>query len=123
MREGEAPPSLIYRSKLMPYHWLARTQEILKELEEQGIIVKTTVPSDFCSPSFCVPKPNNPSEPRLVVNFTKINQKIKRFQQKRDKSGNVLDFCDEEPFNPDYVEVDRVLDSSSHTDEATNVRH
>ena len=63
------------------------------------------------------------TEQELTRGDKRINQKIKRFQQKRDKSGNVLDFCDEEPFNPDYVEVDRVLDSSSHTDETTNVRH
>ena len=40
LREGEAPPSPIYRSKPTPYHWLARTQEILKELEDQSIIVR-----------------------------------------------------------------------------------
>lgn len=63
------------------------------------------------------------TEEELTRGDKRINQKIKRFQQKREKSGNVLDFCDEEPFNPDYVEVDRVLDSSEHTDPATNVRH
>ena len=63
------------------------------------------------------------TEQELTRGDKRINQKIKRFQQKREKSGNVLDFCDEEPFNPDYVEVDRVLDASEHTDPATNVRH
>ena len=29
----------------------------------------------------------------------------------------MMDFCDDEPFNPDYVEVDRVLDSSVHTED------
>ena len=62
----------------MPFHWLDRTKEILKDLENQSIIVPSDVASDFCSPSFCVPKQNNPSEPRLVVDFTKINEKIKR---------------------------------------------
>ena len=33
----------------------------------------------------------------------------------------MMDFCDDEPFNPDYVEVDRVLDSSVHTDADTKV--
>ena len=37
------------------------------------------------------------------------------------KSSNCLDFCDEDAFNPDYVEVDRVLDTSSHTDPVTNI--
>jgi chromodomain-helicase-DNA-binding protein 7 len=51
----------------------------------------------------------------------RISAKIKRFQMKRVTSGNVLEFCEEEPFNPDYVEVDRVLDASEHTDEDTKV--
>ena len=63
------------------------------------------------------------TEQELTRGDKRINQKIKRFQQKREKSSNVLDFCDEEPFNPDYVEVDRVLDASEHTDSTTNVRH
>ena len=62
------------------------------------------------------------TEQELTRGDKRINQKIKRFQQKREKSGNVLDFCDEEPFNPDYVEVDRVLDASEHTDEQTKVK-
>ena len=61
------------------------------------------------------------TEQELTRGDKRINGKIKRFHQKRDKSGNVLDFCDEEPFNPDYVEVDRVLDASEHTDEQTKV--
>lgn len=62
------------------------------------------------------------TEQELTRGDKRINGKIKRFHQKRDKSSNVLDFCDEEPFNPDYVEVDRVLDASEHTDEQTKVR-
>ena len=61
------------------------------------------------------------TEQELTRGDKRINNKIKRFQQKREKSGNVLDFCEEEPFNPDYVEVDRVLDSSEHTDEVSKV--
>uniref|UniRef100_A0A3B1JQ50 Chromodomain helicase DNA binding protein 7 n=1 Tax=Astyanax mexicanus TaxID=7994 RepID=A0A3B1JQ50_ASTMX len=38
----------------------------------------------------------------------RIHQKIKRFKAKQ---------MDDEPFNPDYVEVDRVLDVSESTDE------
>ena len=61
------------------------------------------------------------TEQELTRGDKRINGKISRFQQKRTKSGNVLDFCEEEPFNPDYVEVDRVLDASEHTDEQTKV--
>ena len=33
----------------------------------------------------------------------------------------MLEYSEDEPFNPDYVEVDRVLDSSEHTDQDTKV--
>ena len=62
------------------------------------------------------------TEEELHRGDKRINQKVKRFKLKREKSANVLDFCgEEEPYNPDYIEVDRVLDSSTHTDEMTNV--
>ena len=61
------------------------------------------------------------TEDELLRGDKRVSQKIKRYQQKKEKSANVLDFCDDEPFNPDYVEVDRVLDSSVHTDPDTNV--
>ena len=61
------------------------------------------------------------TEEELHRGDKRISQKIKRFKQKREKSANVLDFCEDEHFNPDYVEVDRVLDASIHTDEDTGV--
>ncbi|KAG8200736.1 hypothetical protein JTE90_022342 [Oedothorax gibbosus] len=36
-------------------------------------------------------------------------QKVKRFKQKKE-TFNFFDFLEEDPFNPDYTEVDRVLD-------------
>ncbi|KAJ6220331.1 hypothetical protein RDWZM_006143 [Blomia tropicalis] len=48
------------------------------------------------------------TEDELEKGDRRISQKIKRYRQKKDV--NVFDFLDEEPFNPDYVEVDRVLD-------------
>ncbi|CAH1277555.1 CHD9 [Branchiostoma lanceolatum] len=45
----------------------------------------------------------------------RIHQKLKRFWAKR-ATVNVFDQFDDEPFNPDYVEVDRVLDISTQTD-------
>ena len=62
------------------------------------------------------------TEEELYRGDKRIASKIKRFKQKREKSANVLDFCEEEPFNPDYVEVDRVLDESEHVDDVTKVK-
>eukprot|EP00093_Oithona_nana_P000332 00332.XXX_1855_200_1 [CDS] Oithona nana genome sequencing. len=61
------------------------------------------------------------TEEELHRGDKRISQKIKRFKQKREKSANVLEFCEDEHFNPDYVEVDRVLDASIHTDDDTGV--
>lgn len=61
------------------------------------------------------------TEEELHRGDKRISQKIKRFKQKREKSFNLMDLIEEEHFNPDYIEVDRVLDSSTHTDEQTNV--
>lgn len=38
----------------------------------------------------------------------RISQKIKRYKQKKDSS-NLFSFMDEEPFDPQYCEVDRIL--------------
>ncbi|KAK3561218.1 hypothetical protein QTP86_028544 [Hemibagrus guttatus] len=46
----------------------------------------------------------------------RIHQKVKRFKAKQ-AHNNFLTEMDDEPFNPDYVEVDRVLDVSENTDE------
>ena len=61
------------------------------------------------------------TEEELLRGDKRVSQKVKRYIQKKEKSANMMDFCDDEPFNPDYVEVDRVLDSSVHTDADTKV--
>ena len=61
------------------------------------------------------------TEEELLRGDKRVSQKIKRYIQKKEKSANMMDFCDDEPFNPDYIEVDRVLDSSVHTETDTNV--
>lgn len=49
------------------------------------------------------------TEEELEKGDRRIGQKIKRFRQKKDTM-NMFDFLDEEPYNPDYIEVDRILD-------------
>ncbi|KAG9355229.1 hypothetical protein JZ751_000067 [Albula glossodonta] len=46
----------------------------------------------------------------------RIHQKVKRYKAKR-MHDNFLAEMDDEPFNPDYVEVDRILEVSESTDE------
>uniref|UniRef100_A0A3B4YFJ8 DNA helicase n=1 Tax=Seriola lalandi dorsalis TaxID=1841481 RepID=A0A3B4YFJ8_SERLL len=46
----------------------------------------------------------------------RIHQKVKRYKAKQQLNSFITEM-DDEPFNPDYVEVDRVLDISESTDE------
>lgn len=59
------------------------------------------------------------TEEELLRGDKRISQKLKRFHQKRAQSANMFEFLEEEAFNPDYIEVDRVLDKAEHIDEQT----
>ncbi|XP_037928102.1 uncharacterized protein LOC119662531 isoform X10 [Teleopsis dalmanni] len=59
------------------------------------------------------------TEEELFKGDRRVAAKIRRFQQKQAQQMNIFDNIEEEPFNPDFVEVDRVLDMSVHTDETT----
>ena len=50
----------------------------------------------------------------------RITAKIKRFKQKQSQNSNPFELLDDEPFNPDFVEVDRILDVAEHFDQALN---
>lgn len=65
------------------------------------------------------------TEDELYKGDKRIFSKIKRFKQKQAQQMNIFEYLDEEPFNPDYVEVERILDVSEHVDPATTetVKH
>ena len=50
----------------------------MADLEEQGLIVCVTEASEYCSPCFFIPKPHDPTQPRLVVDYSLINDIILR---------------------------------------------
>ena len=50
----------------------------MADLEEQGLIVRVTDASEYCSPCFFIAKPHDPSQPRLVVDYSLINDIILR---------------------------------------------
>lgn len=56
------------------------------------------------------------TEEELYKGDKRIANKIKRFKQKQQQQLNIFEYLDDEPFNPDYIEVDRVLDVAEHTD-------
>lgn len=49
----------------------------------------------------------------------RVAAKIKRFHVKQSQQMNVFENIEEDPFNPDFVETDRVLDVSEHADPTT----
>ncbi|XP_050553375.1 chromodomain-helicase-DNA-binding protein 7 isoform X2 [Spodoptera frugiperda] len=65
------------------------------------------------------------TEEELYKGDKRIFSKIKRFKQKQAQQMNIFELLDEEPFNPDYVEVERILDMSENQDPANNtvVKH
>lgn len=54
---------------------------------------------------------------KLARGDKRIHMKIKRYKVKQQNSMAFFSELDEEPFNPDYVEVDRVLDMSTGLDQ------
>ncbi|KAL9976050.1 hypothetical protein ACROYT_G013284 [Oculina patagonica] len=54
---------------------------------------------------------------KLARGDKRIHMKIKRYKAKQQNSMAFFSELDEEPFNPDYVEVDRVLDMSTGVDQ------
>lgn len=65
------------------------------------------------------------TEEELYKGDKRIYSKIKRFKQKQAQQLNIFELLDDEPFNPDYVEVERILDMSENQDPANNtvVKH
>lgn len=56
------------------------------------------------------------TEEELYKGDKRIGNKIKRFKQKQSQQMNIFENLEDEPFNPDYTEIDRVLDLSEHRD-------
>lgn len=64
------------------------------------------------------------TEDELLKGDKRVSNKIRRFQQKQSQQFNIFENLEEDPFNPDFVEVDRILDCSEHTDDEGNtVKH
>lgn len=64
------------------------------------------------------------TEDELIKGDKRVSNKIRRFQQKQAQQFNIFENLEEDPFNPDFVETDRILDCSEHTDDDGNtVKH
>jgi chromodomain-helicase-DNA-binding protein 7 len=92
------------------------TRELEPENEEEELKFKEGKPPTVEVEEFYVKYKNLSylhcdwrTEEELEKGDKRVNQKIKRWKMKKDNN-NCFDFLDDEPFNPDYCEVDRILD-------------
>lgn len=59
------------------------------------------------------------TEEELLKGDRRVSAKIRRFQMKQAQQMNIFDSLEDEQFNPDFVETDRVLDMAEHEDPVT----
>ena len=73
----EARPFSIATPRRLPLPMKDMVQEELESLQKQGIIRPVTKPTDWCAPIVVVPK-STPGKVRICVDYTKLNESVKR---------------------------------------------
>ena len=74
--QENAQPSAISTPRRLPLPMKEKVQEEQKKLEEQDITHPVETPTDWCAPTVAVPKPNG--KVRLCIDFTKLNDSVRR---------------------------------------------
>ena len=74
--EDNAQPYAIATPRRLSLPMKKRVQEELQRLEDADIIRPITTPTDWCAPIVVVPKSNG--KIRLCIDFTKLNESVKR---------------------------------------------
>ena len=87
-----AKPSCCLTARAIPLHWKEPAEQAIKQLEESGILIKETEPTEWISPGFFIPK-GDPKlkdylrkglvivtlkDLRLLVDYTGLNSFVKR---------------------------------------------
>ena len=72
----DAVPHAVHTTRRVPLPLLPKVQAELQRMEEQGVIVKVTQPTDWCAPMVPVMKPSGAI--RICVGLQKLNENIKR---------------------------------------------
>ena len=78
LKDGTILPRPRSKPRDTPVHWAKQAKDIMDNLESQGLIKRVEEYTSTCVESFFVPKPHNPQEPRLVCDFTPLNDLIPR---------------------------------------------
>ena len=75
LKEG-AKPFSIASPRRLPLPMKKKVEDELKSLQDKGIIRPVTTPTDWCAPIVAVPKSSG--RIRLCVDFTKLNESVRR---------------------------------------------
>jgi hypothetical protein len=76
LNDGSSPSKCL-TARQTPIHLAAAAQETLAKALASGVIVPTTVPTDWISPAFFVEKPNGRGA-RMVTDYTALNRHVRR---------------------------------------------
>jgi hypothetical protein len=69
-------PAQFLTARAIPLHLKSSAEEAVTQILEKGILARVERPTDWVSPGHFVPKPNGTA--RLVTDYTRLNQYVKR---------------------------------------------
>uniref|UniRef100_A0AAV2L3T1 C2H2-type domain-containing protein n=1 Tax=Knipowitschia caucasica TaxID=637954 RepID=A0AAV2L3T1_KNICA len=72
----DAVPHAVHTARRVPLPLLSKVQAELQRMEEHGVIVKVTQPTEWCAPMVPVLKPSGAF--RICVGLQKLNENLKR---------------------------------------------
>lgn len=72
-----AVPYTVHTARRVPLPLLPKVQKELQRMEEQGVIVKVTQPTDWCAPMVPVLK-TTVGQQRICVALQKLNENLRR---------------------------------------------
>lgn len=72
----DAVPNAVHTARRVPLPLLPKVQAELQRMEEHGVIVKVTQPTEWCAPMVPVLKPSGAV--RICVGLQKLNENLKR---------------------------------------------
>ena len=75
--QPNAVPNSISIARLVPLRMQSAANQVISDLLNKQVTTKVNKPTPWCAPGFFVPKPNGTSV-RLVTDYTKLNNFIKR---------------------------------------------